>query len=180
MSRRGCSLPANASGVDPHRASISSRFGQASSRSSASAAAPARRRCCVSGPGSILCLHACIDSVGSIGCLGLGSSCAHDSHTVMKRRTTCDLMERALVAAGIWKHQIRAPSTSLIRSSGSSCATTTVDSLPASCDRGWARPAAGSINLLACVCTHTGVKSDRYQRWAAPLFPAPVRTAGAV
>jgi hypothetical protein len=28
MSRRGCSLPANASGLDPHRASISSRFGQ--------------------------------------------------------------------------------------------------------------------------------------------------------
>jgi hypothetical protein len=28
MSRRGCSLPANASGVDPHRASITSRFGQ--------------------------------------------------------------------------------------------------------------------------------------------------------
>jgi hypothetical protein len=28
MSRRGCSLPANASGFDPHRASISSRFGQ--------------------------------------------------------------------------------------------------------------------------------------------------------
>jgi hypothetical protein len=25
---RGCSLPANASGFDPHRASISSRFGQ--------------------------------------------------------------------------------------------------------------------------------------------------------
>jgi hypothetical protein len=29
MSRRGCSLPANASGFGPHRASISSRFGQA-------------------------------------------------------------------------------------------------------------------------------------------------------
>jgi hypothetical protein len=29
MSRRGCSLPANASGFDPHRASITSRFGQA-------------------------------------------------------------------------------------------------------------------------------------------------------
>eukprot|EP01049_Picozoa_sp_SAG25_P003380 SAG25_NODE_193_length_12184_cov_5.527844_21_plen_67_part_00 len=30
MTRRGCSLPANASGVDPRRASIlSSRFGQA-------------------------------------------------------------------------------------------------------------------------------------------------------
>jgi hypothetical protein len=28
MSRRGCSLPANACGLDPHRASISSRFGQ--------------------------------------------------------------------------------------------------------------------------------------------------------
>eukprot|EP01047_Picozoa_sp_COSAG01_P021537 COSAG01_NODE_1252_length_11052_cov_503.195380_7_plen_114_part_00 len=28
MSRRGCSLPANASGFDPHRALISSRFGQ--------------------------------------------------------------------------------------------------------------------------------------------------------
>jgi hypothetical protein len=28
MSRRGCSLPANASGFDPHRASISRRFGQ--------------------------------------------------------------------------------------------------------------------------------------------------------
>jgi hypothetical protein len=28
MSRRGCSLPANVSGCDPHRASISSRFGQ--------------------------------------------------------------------------------------------------------------------------------------------------------
>jgi hypothetical protein len=28
MSRRGCGLPANASGVDPHRASISRRFGQ--------------------------------------------------------------------------------------------------------------------------------------------------------
>jgi hypothetical protein len=28
MSRRGCNLPANASGVDPHRASITSRFGQ--------------------------------------------------------------------------------------------------------------------------------------------------------
>jgi hypothetical protein len=28
MSRRGCSLPANASGVDPHRASMSSRVGQ--------------------------------------------------------------------------------------------------------------------------------------------------------
>jgi hypothetical protein len=28
MSRRGCSLPANASGFDPHRASITSRFGQ--------------------------------------------------------------------------------------------------------------------------------------------------------
>jgi hypothetical protein len=28
MSRRGCSLLANASGFDPHRASISSRFGQ--------------------------------------------------------------------------------------------------------------------------------------------------------
>ena len=28
MSRRGCSLPANASSFDPHRASISSRFGQ--------------------------------------------------------------------------------------------------------------------------------------------------------
>jgi hypothetical protein len=28
MSRRGCSLPANASGFDPHRASIISRFGQ--------------------------------------------------------------------------------------------------------------------------------------------------------
>jgi hypothetical protein len=28
MSRRGCSLPANASGFDSHRASISSRFGQ--------------------------------------------------------------------------------------------------------------------------------------------------------
>jgi hypothetical protein len=26
--RRGCSLPANASGLEPHRASISSRFGQ--------------------------------------------------------------------------------------------------------------------------------------------------------
>jgi hypothetical protein len=30
MSRRGCSLPANASSVDPHRASITSRFGQVS------------------------------------------------------------------------------------------------------------------------------------------------------
>jgi hypothetical protein len=30
MSRRGCSLPANASGFDPHRASVSSRFGQVS------------------------------------------------------------------------------------------------------------------------------------------------------
>jgi hypothetical protein len=30
MGRRGCSLPANASGFDPHRASISSRFGQVS------------------------------------------------------------------------------------------------------------------------------------------------------
>jgi hypothetical protein len=28
MSRRGCSLPANVSGFDPHRASITSRFGQ--------------------------------------------------------------------------------------------------------------------------------------------------------
>eukprot|EP01049_Picozoa_sp_SAG25_P007395 SAG25_NODE_601_length_6632_cov_6.861319_4_plen_85_part_00 len=28
MSRLGCSLPANASGFDPRRASISSRFGQ--------------------------------------------------------------------------------------------------------------------------------------------------------
>jgi hypothetical protein len=28
LSRRGCSLPANASGFDPHRASISIRFGQ--------------------------------------------------------------------------------------------------------------------------------------------------------
>eukprot|EP01047_Picozoa_sp_COSAG01_P049927 COSAG01_NODE_4995_length_4559_cov_6.424439_2_plen_108_part_00 len=28
MTRRGCSLPANASGFDPHRASITSRFGQ--------------------------------------------------------------------------------------------------------------------------------------------------------
>jgi hypothetical protein len=28
MSRRGCSLPANASGFEPHRASITSRFGQ--------------------------------------------------------------------------------------------------------------------------------------------------------
>jgi hypothetical protein len=28
MSRRGCSLPANASGFDTHHASISSRFGQ--------------------------------------------------------------------------------------------------------------------------------------------------------
>jgi hypothetical protein len=28
MSRLGCSLPANASGVDPHRASITSRLGQ--------------------------------------------------------------------------------------------------------------------------------------------------------
>jgi hypothetical protein len=28
MSRRGCSLPENASGFDPHRTSISSRFGQ--------------------------------------------------------------------------------------------------------------------------------------------------------
>jgi hypothetical protein len=28
MSRRGCSLPANASSVDAHRASITSRFGQ--------------------------------------------------------------------------------------------------------------------------------------------------------
>jgi hypothetical protein len=32
MSRRGCSLPANASGADPHRASISSRFGQVFTR----------------------------------------------------------------------------------------------------------------------------------------------------
>jgi hypothetical protein len=31
MGRSGCSLPANASGCDPHRASISSRFGQAGS-----------------------------------------------------------------------------------------------------------------------------------------------------
>jgi hypothetical protein len=30
LSRRGCSLPANASGVAPHRASITSRFGQVS------------------------------------------------------------------------------------------------------------------------------------------------------
>jgi hypothetical protein len=29
MSRRGCSIPANASGFDPHRASISSRYAQA-------------------------------------------------------------------------------------------------------------------------------------------------------
>jgi|EP01047_Picozoa_sp_COSAG01_P062730 hypothetical protein len=28
MSRCGCSLPANASGFDPHRASVTSRFGQ--------------------------------------------------------------------------------------------------------------------------------------------------------
>jgi hypothetical protein len=28
MSRCGCSLPANASGFDPHRTSITSRFGQ--------------------------------------------------------------------------------------------------------------------------------------------------------
>jgi hypothetical protein len=28
MSRRGCSLPANASGLGPHRASLTSRFGQ--------------------------------------------------------------------------------------------------------------------------------------------------------
>jgi hypothetical protein len=28
MRRRGCSLPASASGFEPHRASISSRFGQ--------------------------------------------------------------------------------------------------------------------------------------------------------
>jgi hypothetical protein len=28
MSRRGCSLSANASGFDPHRASVTSRFGQ--------------------------------------------------------------------------------------------------------------------------------------------------------
>jgi hypothetical protein len=31
MSRRGCSLPVNASGFDPHRASITGRFGQVSS-----------------------------------------------------------------------------------------------------------------------------------------------------
>jgi hypothetical protein len=30
MSRRGCSLPANASGSDPHHASITSRVGQVS------------------------------------------------------------------------------------------------------------------------------------------------------
>eukprot|EP01047_Picozoa_sp_COSAG01_P032578 COSAG01_NODE_2361_length_7832_cov_12.919447_3_plen_88_part_00 len=39
MSRRGCSLPANASGFEPHRASISSRFGQVTQ-----AAAQARAR----------------------------------------------------------------------------------------------------------------------------------------
>jgi hypothetical protein len=37
MSRRGCSLPANASGFDPHRASISSRFGQAPASSDSAA-----------------------------------------------------------------------------------------------------------------------------------------------
>jgi hypothetical protein len=37
MSRRGCSLPANASGVDPHRASISSRFGQVAAASGTTA-----------------------------------------------------------------------------------------------------------------------------------------------
>jgi Ca2+-binding EF-hand superfamily protein len=38
MSRRGCSLPANASGIDPHCASITSRFGQV--HGDATAAAP--------------------------------------------------------------------------------------------------------------------------------------------
>jgi hypothetical protein len=39
MSRRGCSLPANARGFDPHSASISSLFGQVARRRGAAARA---------------------------------------------------------------------------------------------------------------------------------------------